>query len=59
MRFNYYKDRIGEWRWRLIAANNKTISVSNEGYRDLKDCIHSIRLVKSAHNALVVEYKKF
>jgi len=32
LRFEVYKDRADEWRWRLIANNGKTIADSGEGY---------------------------
>lgn len=32
MKFELYKDKAGEWRWRLVAKNGKTIADSGEGY---------------------------
>lgn len=32
MRFELYADSAGEWRWRLVAANGRTIADSGEGY---------------------------
>jgi len=32
MKFEIYKDKRKEWRWRLKARNNKIIAVS-EGYK--------------------------
>lgn len=29
-----YRDRKGEWRWKALAANHKTVSESGEGYRN-------------------------
>ena len=55
MTFYIYKDNQGYWRWYLAAANNKTIAVSSESYYNKQDCLHSIDLVKSAHNAPVYE----
>ena len=34
VRFTYYEDAGGEWRWRLVAANNRIIAESGEGYTD-------------------------
>lgn len=28
----FYKDKAGEWRWRLVAANGETVADSGEGY---------------------------
>lgn len=31
-RFDLYQDKAGEWRWRLVAKNGRTIADSGEGY---------------------------
>lgn len=31
-RFKVYQDKSGQWRWRLLAANNRIIADSAEGY---------------------------
>lgn len=31
--FKIYQDEAGEWRWRLVAANNRIIADSGEGYK--------------------------
>lgn len=28
-----YRDRKGEWRWRLKSANGKIVACSGEGYK--------------------------
>lgn len=33
MRFQLYRDRKKEWRWRLVARNGKIVAVSGEGYK--------------------------
>ena len=48
MYFNIYKDAVGQWRWRLYAANNKIIANSREGYFNKADCLSAIALVKSS-----------
>jgi len=48
----YYECQAGEWRWRLAAGNNEVIA-SGEGYRDRKDCLHAIELVKDSKDAPV------
>lgn len=45
--FYIYKDRTGEWRWSFRATNGKTIAVSSEGYNNLRDCEHSVTLIKT------------
>ena len=32
--FQLYRDAAGEFRWRLVAPNGKTIADSGEGYYD-------------------------
>lgn len=48
-----YKDGRGEYRWRLFAANNEIIADSGEGYRNKRDCLHGIQLVKGSTHASV------
>jgi uncharacterized protein YegP (UPF0339 family) len=51
--FQVYEDAAGEWRWRLVAGNERVIAESGEGYRDRKDCLHGIELVKDSKDARV------
>lgn len=55
MSYHIYKDRVGEYRWRLRAGNNRIIADSGEGYRNKADCIAAINLVKSSHSAPVYD----
>lgn len=48
LKFKVYVDNSGEWRWRLVAGNNKVIADSGESYKEKKDCEEAIVLVKSA-----------
>jgi len=41
-RFVVYQDRAGEWRWRLLAANNRIVATSGEGYTRMRDCERAI-----------------
>jgi uncharacterized protein YegP (UPF0339 family) len=55
-KFQLYKDRKGEYRWRLRARNGEIIADSNEGYSSKASCKHGIDLVKQqAANAEVEE----
>ena len=45
--FELYQDAKGEWRWRLIAENGRTIADSAEGYVERQDCEHGIELVRT------------
>lgn len=44
--FEVYKDKAGEYRWRLQAANNEVVADSNEGYTSKSSCLHGIDVVK-------------
>lgn len=53
MAYHVYKDHVGQWRWRYVAANNRIIAVSSEAYHNRTDCLHSIALVKAGSSAPV------
>lgn len=55
MKYVMYKDVAGQWRWYLLAANNKKIANSGEGYQNEADCFAAITLVKSSGSAPVVK----
>jgi uncharacterized protein YegP (UPF0339 family) len=50
-----YKDTAGQWRWRLVAGNNRIIANSGESYWNKSDCLHAITLVKGSGSAPVYE----
>jgi len=45
-RFEVYKDKAGEWRWRLRVINREIIADSGEGYKTRAGCENGIDLVK-------------
>lgn len=55
MYYFVYRDTTTQWRWRLVAANGRTIADSGEAYRNKADCLAGITLVKSSSNAPVRE----
>jgi uncharacterized protein YegP (UPF0339 family) len=55
MRYIIYKDRSLEWRWTLLAANNRRIADSGEGYHNKQDCLNAINLVKGSSQVPVQE----
>ena len=55
MRFELYRDAIGQWRWRLRAANGEVIAESGEGYTRRADCEHGIALVQGSGTASTVD----
>lgn len=44
--FEVYKDKGGEFRWRLQAANNEIVADSNEGYKTKASCLNGIEVVR-------------
>ena len=44
-KFEIYKDKAGEFRFRLKAKNGQIIAVS-EGYTTMKNCVNGINSVK-------------
>ena len=55
MAYYVYRDRANEWRWRLLAANRRTIADSGEGYHNKSDCLAAIQLVKGSSNAPIYD----
>ena len=55
MTYYIYKDAAGQWRWRLVASNNRNIANSGEGYHNKEDCRAAVELVKNSGDAPVVE----
>jgi uncharacterized protein YegP (UPF0339 family) len=55
MKYKVYKDRSGGWRWRLVAANGRTVADSGQGYANKQDCMAGIELVKGSKDAPVEE----
>lgn len=55
-KFEVYKDKAGEFRFRLKATNGQIIAVG-EGYKALAGCMNGIESVKknAADSAVVVE----
>ena len=38
-KWEIYKDKAGEWRWRRTASNGQIVGASSEGYVNKSDCI--------------------
>lgn len=55
MKFQVYRDKRGEWRWRFLAKNGKIIAVSSESYKAKYDCLYSITLLKTPHEIEVLK----
>ncbi len=57
MAFWIYRDSAGQWRWYLIAANNRKIATSGESYINRQDCLAAIGLVMDTNKQTPV-YEK-
>ena len=44
--FELYKDKAGEYRWRLKAPNHEIIADSGEGYTEKRGAENGIDLVR-------------
>lgn len=43
-----YKDKRGEWRWRIVASNKRIVADSGEGYKRKYDCVRALRRLRVA-----------
>lgn len=57
-KFEWFKDKAGKFRFRLVAPNGQTIAVS-EAYESKDACVGGIESVKkNAPSAKIVEAKQ-
>ena len=56
--FEVYKDKAGEFRWRLKAANGQNIATSGEGYAEKGSCLAAIDSVKRNAPTAKIEEKE-
>jgi uncharacterized protein YegP (UPF0339 family) len=42
-KWEFYKDKAGEWRWHRTASNGKIVGASTEGYKNKSDCEENAR----------------
>jgi len=40
-----YEDRAGDWRWKRVSDNGRTIADGSEGYENRSDCMDQARKV--------------
>jgi len=43
-RFEFYQDSAKEWRWRIIAGNNKVVGASSEGFSSRQAAVKNARM---------------
>jgi len=48
LKFEVYKDKAGEYRWRLKAANGQVLATPGQGYKEKSGAEHGIELVKKS-----------
>jgi uncharacterized protein YegP (UPF0339 family) len=54
----FYRDKKGEWRWRVKSENNKVLGMSSESYKNLGDCKKGFKRIKwSISLAEIIEYR--
>lgn len=44
--FQVYKDKRGEFRWRVVAENGRIVGVSSEGYKNRRDCLAGAEITR-------------
>lgn len=45
-RFEVFRDRVDEWRWRLVHRNGNVIATGGEGYTTRQNALKGLRSVK-------------
>lgn len=47
-KFELYKDKAGEFRWRLKHSNGNIIATASEGYASKASALRSIEIVRES-----------
>ena len=56
MKFELYKDKAGEFRWRLKAGNGATLATGGQGYKAKADAKNGIDLVMQSGTESKLKY---
>ena len=56
-KFEIYKDKAGEFRWRLTHTNGQIIADSGQGYKAKEDAVKGISSLKENVPNAIVEDK--
>ena len=59
MKFEVYKDKAGEFRWRLKATNGAIMATPGQGYKALADAKHNIESVKKSATDDKMKYEVY
>lgn len=55
MKIKIYKDRSGQWRWRMLARNGKIIADGSESYVKKTAVIRAVnRVIEQMESATVI-----
>jgi len=46
----FKKNILGQWRWKIVATNGKTIGASSESFWNKKDCEDNAKNVGNSLN---------
>ena len=42
-KWEFYKDKLSDWRWRRTATNGRIVGAATEGYKNRTDCIETAK----------------
>ena len=59
LKFEVYKDKAGEFRWRLKAASGSTLATGGQGYKAKTDAENGVELVKKSGTDDKLKYEFF
>ena len=54
-KFETYKDKSGEYRWKLVHTNGQIIANSGEGYKAKANALNGIKSVQENASGAIVE----
>jgi uncharacterized protein YegP (UPF0339 family) len=57
LKFEVYKDKAGEFRWRLKAANGATLATGGQGYKAKADAQRGIEIVQKSASDDKLKYE--
>ena len=57
LKFEVFKDKAGEFRWSLKAANGATLATAGQGYKAKADATRGVDLVKKSGTDAKLKYE--
>jgi len=55
MKVIVYRDKSGDWRWKLVAENGEVIADSGEGYRNKNYAIKQAKKINTTAELVIEE----